>query len=82
LIDRDGGSIRLAILDVLMPRRNGRQVCDHLRARHPGVPVLFCSGYSAEVLPSEAAVETGAAILQKPYTAPELLAEVHRCLAS
>jgi two-component system, cell cycle sensor histidine kinase and response regulator CckA len=67
-------------LDVLMPKRNGRQVFDNLRAQHPEIPVLFCSGYSAEMLPPEIAPEDGFALINKPYSARELLTQVHRLL--
>ncbi len=80
LVNAHGGDIRLAVLDVLMPRLNGRQVFDRLRARHPEIRVLFCSGYSAEMLPPEIAPGDGFALLNKPYTSRELLEQVHRLL--
>ncbi|MBE2213990.1 MAG: response regulator [Opitutaceae bacterium] len=80
IIARHHAEIRLAVLDVLMPRVNGRQVYDALRARHPGIRVLFCSGYSAEMLPPGASPGEGFALLNKPFTARELLAHVHGLL--
>jgi signal transduction histidine kinase len=82
LVEQHGANIRLAVLDVLMPRVSGKQVYEHLRTRHPGVRVLFCSGYSAEMLPAEFAPGDGCAILNKPYTSRELLAQVHRLLTA
>ncbi|MBK8478797.1 MAG: response regulator [Opitutaceae bacterium] len=78
VIARHHGEIRLAVLDVLMPKRNGRQVHDYLKARHPEIPVLFCSGYTAEMLPPGTAPEPGYALLSKPYSSRDLLASVHR----
>ncbi len=72
--------IRLAVLDVLMPKRNGREVRDFLAVHHPGVPVLFCSGCTAEMLPQSMAPEPGCALLHKPYSGRDLLAAVHRLL--
>lgn len=80
LIARHHGEIRLAVLDVLMPRVNGRAVYDELRAHHPGIRVLFCSGYSAEMLPREVAPGEGIVLLNKPYTATELLRRVHQLM--
>ncbi len=74
------GQLRLAILDVLMPLRSGRQVHDTIRADHPGLPVLYSSGYTAEMLPPGTAPEPGVALLHKPYSARELLATIHRLL--
>lgn len=82
LVEQHGVAIRLAVLDVLMPRVSGKQVYERLRSRHPGTRVLFCSGYAAEMLPAEFAPGAGCAILNKPYTSRELLAQVHRLLAT
>ena len=80
LIRRHHAEIRLAILDVIMPRRNGRQIYDYIRAHHPGIRVLFCSGYSAEMLPPGSAPDTTFELLHKPYTHEDLLARVQRAL--
>jgi signal transduction histidine kinase len=81
LMATHSGEIRLAVLDVIMPRVSGRQVYDKLRTRYPEVRVLFCSGYSADMLSPEFAPGEGFAVLNKPYTSRELLAQVHRLLA-
>jgi len=80
LCDQHHTNLRLVILDVIMPTVSGRGVYDHLKRNYPGIPVLFCSGYSAEMLPPEMAPEAGLALLSKPYTVTELLEAVHRLL--
>ena len=80
LLGQHHAQIRLAILDVLMPRRNGRQVQEYIQAHHPGIPVLFCSGYTAEMLPPGAAPDSSYALLNKPYSARDLLTQVHRLM--
>ena len=80
LIAQHHSRINLAILDVIMPKRNGRQVFDYIQAHHPNTPVLFCSGYSAEMLPPESAPDSSRALLNKPYLPDQLLHEVHRLL--
>jgi len=72
--------IRLAILDVVMPKRSGRQVHDTIRSHYAGIPVLFCSGYTAEMLPPGTAPEPGVALISKPCSARELLTATHRLL--
>ena len=78
LLSRHHRELRLAVLDVLMPKRNGRQVQEHIRAECPGLPVLFCSGYAAEMLPASAVPAEGCELLGKPYSREELLTRVHR----
>ena len=80
LIAQHHNRLNLAILDVIMPKCNGRQVFDYIQANHPGIPILFCSGYSAEMLPPESAPDSSRALLNKPYLPDQLLNEVHRLL--
>lgn len=80
VLARKHASIRLAILDVLMPKRNGRQVFETIHATYPNIRVLFCSGYSAEMLPPEIVPTAGFALINKPYSRRDLLTQVHRLL--
>ncbi|MDQ5980954.1 MAG: hypothetical protein QG602_3932 [Verrucomicrobiota bacterium] len=80
LIRRHHAEIGLAVLDVLMPKRNGRQVYDMIRREYPGLKVLFCSGYSAEMLPPGSAPDGNFELLHKPYTYEDLVARVQRSL--
>ncbi|MGI9607011.1 MAG: CHASE domain-containing protein [Acidimicrobiales bacterium] len=68
--ERHAADIDIVILDVKMPRLNGYEVCAAMRASRPDLPVIFSSGYNADVpdvadvsLPNEAF--TG--FLHKPY---------------
>ncbi len=80
LIDQHHAEIGLAILDVIMPRCNGRQVYEYLASHYKGIPVLFSSGYTAETLPLEITPEAGTALINKPYSAQELLSLVYQML--
>jgi PAS domain S-box-containing protein len=42
------GSIELLITDLIMPRLNGRSVCERLLRLRPGLKVIFMSGYTDE----------------------------------
>jgi hypothetical protein len=46
------------------------------QARHPGIPVLFMSGYSQDVLGPRGALDADAPPIQKPFAAQELLKTV------
>ena len=80
MLQKHHGSIRMAIIDVIMPKRSGKQVFDIMQQKWPDIPVLFCSGYSAEMLPTENMPDAGISLLNKPYSRTDLLSHVHRIL--
>jgi CheY-like chemotaxis protein len=69
----------LLLTDVVMPGITGPALAKALRARHPGLRVLYMSGYAAGVL-SQGHLEEGDALLQKPFNRDTLLAAVSRAL--
>lgn len=70
----------LVLLDLMLPGADGYDVCRHLRARHPDVPVIMLSARSAEVhrVPG---LESGADdYVAKPFSMLELVARVRALL--
>jgi PAS domain S-box-containing protein len=67
--------IDLAIVDLTMPRMNGRAVADGLADRRPKLPVVLTSGYDRDRI----AADTAAGFLRKPFrfdTLEKLLLDV------
>jgi signal transduction histidine kinase len=76
-----GGDFEMLVTDVMMPGLSGRAVAERLCAQRPQLKVLFVSGYLAD---DELRSDVGLAraeLLQKPFTANELLATVQQVLA-
>jgi two-component system, cell cycle sensor histidine kinase and response regulator CckA len=73
LLEQSDGVPDLVITDVIMPRCNGRQLHDAVRARWPDLPVLFISGHIGEEAVLQRLVPRGAPFLQKPFS-PDALA--------
>jgi CheY-like chemotaxis protein len=67
------GAIAILVTDVVMPGMNGRALAERLRAGHPGLKVLFVSGYADNAVLRDGVLEPGLSFLQKPFT-PEVLA--------
>jgi two-component system, cell cycle sensor histidine kinase and response regulator CckA len=76
----DAGPIDLLMTDVIMPGMNGRELATVLRSGHPGLRVLFSSGYTKEVITRDGLLEEGISFLAKPYSTQELLRRVRDVL--
>jgi nitrogen-specific signal transduction histidine kinase/ActR/RegA family two-component response regulator len=74
------GPIHLLVTDMIMPGLNGRELAAAARRAHPGLRVLYTSGYSAEILSREDVREPGFAFLEKPFSIGELAREVRAAL--
>jgi len=72
--------IGLVLCDVIMPRKNGRETWEAIRALRPDARVLFMSGYAGDVLAHKALQEQGVEILAKPLDTAELLQALRRLL--
>jgi CheY-like chemotaxis protein len=71
----------LVLTDVIMPEMSGRRLAELLRERRPGLPVLYMSGYSNGLLGTTHILDPGVELLEKPFTAVELLTKVGAVLA-
>jgi two-component system, cell cycle sensor histidine kinase and response regulator CckA len=73
--------VDLLVTDVVMPHTGGPALVERLRARVPGIPVLYLSGYAVDTdVADDATADT--AHLQKPLTRSALLAEVAALLGN
>lgn len=75
-----GERINLVIMDVIMPKMNGREAYDAIRSSVPDARVLFCSGYAKDVVISQGGLEEGMNYLAKPFTPKELLMKIREVL--
>jgi polar amino acid transport system substrate-binding protein len=72
--------VRLLILDVIMPRKNGREAYEKIRIFEPAVNVLFFSGYAADVIEQKGLMDKGWNFILKPVPMNELLRKVRLLL--
>jgi signal transduction histidine kinase len=64
--------IDLLLTDVVMPGMSGRQLAVRLMETHPGLKVLFMSGYTDTVMAQHGVLEPGTELLPKPFTLQSL----------
>jgi two-component system, cell cycle sensor histidine kinase and response regulator CckA len=73
-------AIKLIILDVVMPKMNGKEARDEIIAIKPDVKTLYISGYSADVLRNKGLPEDSENIILKPVSPMDLLRKIRRVL--
>ncbi len=73
-------SISLLITDVVMPQMGGRELVERLSVTQPTLPVLFMSGYAADLIESEQMLGPGVPLLHKPFTLDTLSQRVRELL--
>ena len=72
----------LLLTDVILPSgTTGRDVAEAAQRAVPGLPVLFISGYSGNVLMENGRLPPGVELLDKPFRRSELAARIRALLA-
>jgi PAS domain S-box-containing protein len=73
-------AIALMILDVVMPKKNGKEVYEEVRKTCPDIKVLFMSGYTGDVVLDKGVHGDAANFIAKPLLPDELLMKVREVL--
>ena len=79
-IGRHASQIDLLVTDVILPEMNGKELKERLATTHPGLQVLFMSGYTADVIAAQGVLEEGMEFLQKPFRVQDLLEKVRKLI--
>jgi len=77
---RHGSTFDLLLTDVVMPGMNGRVLAEKLSPRHPGMKVLYMSGYTDSFIAGHGVLEPGTNLLHKPFTEDVLIRKVREVL--
>ncbi|WP_245454163.1 response regulator [Aquabacter cavernae] len=80
-MDHAGARVDLVISDVVMPEMDGPTLLKALRARDPGLKVIFISGYAQEAFGKNLAEGETFAFLPKPFSLKQLVAAVKEATA-
>jgi CheY-like chemotaxis protein len=77
---KEHDDISLVLSDVVMPRKNGKEMLDEIRKVKPGIKVLFISGYAADVLQEKGIFVKNTEFMTKPFRKDDLLQKVREVL--
>jgi PAS domain S-box-containing protein len=65
--------IALLLIDMVLPKKNAREVCEAARDINPDLPVIYMSGYALESLMQKGLLEGEFNFIAKPIAPEELL---------
>jgi two-component system NtrC family sensor kinase len=74
------GTIALVLMDLIMPRMNGKEACEEIRKVDPAMRVAFTSGYTREFIDIRDALAKETELIMKPVQPTELLRKVRDIL--
>ena len=72
----------LLLTDIVMPGLDGIEVARLAAARHPGLRIMFITGFAAVALAAGESAPAGAKVLSKPIHLREIVTEVDRMMAA
>ena len=70
------------VSDIVMPGLDGIEVARQAAARHPGLRIMFITGFAAVALAAGEQAPPGAKVLSKPIHLREIVSEVERMIAA
>jgi two-component system cell cycle sensor histidine kinase/response regulator CckA len=79
---RTGVSFDLLLTDIVMPEMNGVELADLLAREHPGMRILFMTGYAEENIVNDKIYGKHRDCIGKPFTQKEITKKVLEILSS
>ncbi len=76
-----GLTVDLVVTDVIMPGMSGPTLVTALRTELPGVPVIYISGYTEEMISARGGLDSDTRMISKPFSIQRLARVVHEALA-
>lgn len=72
--------IRLLLLDVIMPKKNGKEVYETIKNMNPDIKAIFLSGYTANLIQEKGVLHKGMNFILKPVSPKDLLRKTREVL--
>jgi hypothetical protein len=73
-------TVQLLLLDVIMPKKNGKEVYEDCRKIKPEIKVVFMSGHPYDVITKQGFAAGEISFIAKPLTPGDLLVSVRKVL--
>ncbi|MBF8251003.1 MAG: sensor histidine kinase response regulator, PAS, PAS and PAS, partial [Deltaproteobacteria bacterium] len=72
--------IKLLILDVIMPKKNGKDAYEEIKKITPEARAIFMSGYTADIMHTKGIIENGMVFISKPISPTDFIKKVREVL--
>jgi DNA-binding response OmpR family regulator len=72
--------IDLVLIDMIMPKKNGKEVVEAIRKVSPLTKTLFMSGYTKDIIKTEELTDSDSDFIHKPLQPRNLLIKVREVL--
>lgn len=72
--------ISLVLTDVVMPKKNGKEIIEEIKKIKPEMKVIFISGYTKDIIHQKGIIEKDTAFITKPFQKADLLQRVREVL--
>ncbi len=76
----DTTAINLIVMDVIMPKKNGKEVYEEIKKQRPDMKAVFMSGYTANIIHKKGILEPGIELISKPFSPNALLRKIREVL--
>jgi PAS domain S-box-containing protein len=73
-------TIKLVVMDVIMPNMNGREAMERIRKISPSCKVIFISGYTADIIHARGLFDENLEFVSKPLSPLNFLKSVRKVL--
>jgi PAS domain S-box-containing protein len=72
--------IKIILLDMIMPKKSGKEAYEEIIKVRPDIKVLFMSGYTTNIKSAEELLQRGIEFILKPVSPGDLLKRIRACL--
>ncbi len=76
IYEKNQDKVDIVVLDVIMPKKNGKEVYNFIKKVKPNIKAIFMSGYTQDILTSKGIYEEGLEFVAKPIDVVNLLRKV------
>jgi CheY-like chemotaxis protein/two-component sensor histidine kinase len=72
----------LVVIDMIMPKRDGKAVYGEIKKTRPDIKVIFTSGYTEDILRLRNILDTKHVFIEKPFSPVTMLAKIRNVLGT